>query len=44
MGAEMTRAPQPKCGALVAGAFAKVMDILVAHGFNPTQPGKAFGD
>lgn len=32
------KAPQQKCGVLVAGAFAKVMEILAANGFDPADP------
>lgn len=34
----MDRIPQPKCGQLVADAFAKVVELLVANGFDPADP------
>lgn len=43
IGLEVPKAPQQKCGALVAGAFAKVMEILTANGFDPTDPGRTPG-
>lgn len=43
MGDEAPRAPQQKCGLLVAKAFAKLMDMLLANGFDPTRPGEADG-
>jgi len=42
-GPEVTRAAQQKCGALVAGAFNKVMELLAAHGFDPADSGPASG-
>jgi hypothetical protein len=38
IGPEAPKSPQQKCGVLVAGAFAKVMEILAANGFDPTEP------
>lgn len=38
MGPDAPRSPQQKCGALVAEAFAKVMEILSANGFDPADP------
>jgi hypothetical protein len=43
MGPDMTRTPQKKCGALVAGAFVRVMEILSANGFDPTDPNRTAG-
>ncbi|MCB2227728.1 MAG: C-GCAxxG-C-C family protein [Desulfarculaceae bacterium] len=39
LGADAPRQPQQKCGEMVAEAFAKVMELLVAHGFDPADPG-----
>ncbi len=38
MGPDAPKTPQQKCGVLVAGAFAKVMEILTANGFDPADP------
>lgn len=38
---ETVRSSQQKCGTLVAEAFAKVMELLTAHGFDPSDPGEA---
>jgi hypothetical protein len=38
IGPETGRAPQAKCGSLVAQTHGKVMELLMAHGFDPTSP------
>ena len=43
MGPEASRAPQQKCGALVAKAYVKVMDLLAANGIDPTIQDSAAG-
>jgi hypothetical protein len=32
-------AARQRCGAIVGDTFAKVMEILTAHGFDPYDPG-----
>lgn len=39
LGADAPRQPQQKCGEMVAEAFAKVMELLAAHGFDLADPG-----
>ena len=39
MGDDAPRAPQQKCGLLVAKAFGKLLELLAAHGFDPAKPG-----
>lgn len=41
LGEDAPRQPQQKCGEMVAAAFGKVMELLVAHGFDPADPGAA---
>lgn len=41
MGGDAPRAPQRKCGNLVAAVFAKVMELLAGNGFDPTDSGRA---
>ena len=43
MGEAMARTPRQKCGELVAGAFAKVLEILAANGFDPADAGRPDG-
>ncbi|MCB2191127.1 MAG: C-GCAxxG-C-C family protein [Deltaproteobacteria bacterium] len=42
MGDNAPRQPQQKCGELVAQAFDKVVEMLVANGFDPASPGQAY--
>lgn len=43
MGDVAPRQPQQKCGLMVAQAFVKLMEMLTAKGFDPTDPGEDDG-
>lgn len=43
VGPEANHSPQQKCGTLVAEALQKIMDLLTAHGFDPTAAKRAGG-
>lgn len=38
MGDAAARAPQQQCGTLAVSAFGKVLELLTANGFDPTDP------
>jgi len=41
LGEGTPRVTQQKCGELVAAAFGRILELLAAHGFDPTNPEQA---